>query len=182
MKRAKALATLVCVGQFLLYIPTLWRRPMIIGGSIFCVLPANLLWCEIVWEVINSFVPVIVIIVINITILSSLHQHAKDMRQALGPSKAPSASKDRGMTMMLILVATFMVILNLPWTFANFTWTYFIPDLREKEPDLAYFINSLVDVPGMANNAINFFLYCFASRFFRQDLKQLLTFRCLYNS
>jgi hypothetical protein len=172
MGRARIIVIFLGVIEIGFCVPNLWRRPGHIEGSIACALNPVILWFESVAEVINSVVPVFTILILNAVIIISLRSHNRKLQLTLSANQG-TKNQDGGMTMMLILVASFMIVLNLPYTFLTVTWTYIITDFTERNPNVSYVAITVVSIPAMANSSINFFLYCLASKHFRRDLRQL---------
>lgn len=168
MGRARRIAIILGIAVSCFNIPSCWRRPMKFGVAVECILVPSLLWFEQAAEGFNTATPVILILILNIAVITSVRSHNKKMKRSL--STTIETAQDGGMTAMLILVATAMFVLNIPYFFFTMTWTYIIPDFTERYPSLTYFLIAITSVLWMSNNSINFFLYCLASRHFRQDL------------
>ncbi|XP_064631027.1 probable G-protein coupled receptor 139 [Lineus longissimus] len=151
--------------------PNFWRRPKLFNDSIDCVLGPHLVWFDSVTYSVNAAIPVSLILILNITIIISVRSHSRELKRTI--SNKQGTAQDGGMTAMLILVATTMVILNTPYFCLVIMWTYIIPDFMGRNPSLTYFLMNSMIMLWMVNNSINFFLYCLASKHFRKDLRQL---------
>jgi hypothetical protein len=151
------------------------KRPTKGGGQILaCALPNALRWFELAKAILNIFAPLVVICLLNIVIIISLQLHDRKMQKLKASTTANPGNKDRGMTVMLILVATFLIVLNLPRVVDKLIWSYLPHDLVLKLTNIRLLSGIAVYLLSMTNNSINFFLYCFGSKYFRRDLYALL--------
>ncbi|XP_064644643.1 alpha-1A adrenergic receptor-like [Lineus longissimus] len=182
MKRAKTCTIVLLLSQFAFYIAHLWMSPQFHPGPdgvhVTCVYPADLEIYFIVDHIVSQPVPILSVSVLNIVIAVSLKRHEKHMEQmnkATREVTSRSDSKDNSMTLMLMLVATCLIILLFPFFCDAIIWNFILPEMAIARPDLRYLSFVIIYVPAQCNHAVNFFLYCFGSRYFRKDLRMLLS-------
>ena len=80
------------------------------------------------------------------------------------------------MTVILVVVATTLLVLLIPYTVEFIAWSCCLDDVAISEPALQEFTFEIGFDLCVVNNAVNFFLYLASGSKFRTDVLKL--FRC----
>ncbi len=139
----------------------------------------NLIISKVLGEVLTSVIVAVITGMIVYKLLRSRQQRT-DLQQGKTTGSS-AAGQDRQLTAMLLLVATFFVLLRAPYTVTWYLSHYrtYVPFLvadasTRNKLDLAQNITYPIY---MMNYAINFFLFSISGRRFRQTLRGLFIFK-----
>jgi hypothetical protein len=175
-KRAKILVACNVLFHAIAYFPNIFRTNDHVNqpdvGS--CILPEWSKWYTIGQDVINtsfdSVIPVAIICFLNVAIIVSLRQHASVLdRTGLKHSKSDN-KKENTMTLMLVVVATTLIILVMPYTVHFLLWSCCMAGYEYAYPGSNALSFEISLTFCTLNTSINFFLYSFSSASFRGDL------------
>ena len=126
----------------------------------------------------NFFVPLTSLVVMNIMILSAIRNRMKRLKvnqedQSPTKGKKENIKRNRQLSIMLCLVGTFFLLLNAPQCIRLIT--YHIVNKWESPYTYAVFnlVFHLANKTYYTNNGINFFLYCMGGSKFRESLREL---------
>lgn len=129
---------------------------------------------------VNSFVPFIVLITLNIGIIYSMIKFRQSVNLDLNLGHIPNAPKvqDTQMTVTLLLISFGFLILTMPLhaRYLYYQYTDYLTDMKSlSDFYLAYhFTNKL----SYTNSAVNFIFYNVGGTKFRKDLRKLLSQVC----
>jgi hypothetical protein len=183
MKRAKLLAVINVASHLLVYFPNIFKfsLPDENGDYVMCATPKMMQWYELGFYIINTIVdtiiPLVLLFVLNIAIIICLNKHSSDMAKTANIDTKSRSKQERTMTVMLIVVATSLLILLIPYTTDFILWECCL-DVMNSPPgarDLSFEIGF---VACLFSNAINFFLYLASSSKFKADLRLILCSLC----
>ena len=117
-----------------------------------------------------TLVPVIIIIISNIIIFTMMRRSGLPSLPTHHNQQTPrqkNIQQGKQLTRSLILVSTLFIIVTSPLTFINFLGYYH--DSKIYHFNLLHYIFRILNV---SNSAINFYLYAFSGRSFREKLKK----------
>ena len=116
-------------------------------------------------------IPMTLMIVLNVQLILSLHKASRSM---IGRrhSQSAHASQHRGVTVIVVSVVVTCVVCNLLAMFSHVLYSLVTIDKEkyaEQLGDARGYISQTSNVFIVLNSSINFFLYCFSSKNFRQN-------------
>jgi hypothetical protein len=183
MKRAKILCTFDITLHLFLYLPNAFRQTAQDENGLYtvCNLPPAIAWYEMVFQFSNAIfdvvVPMILIFGFNIAIIYTLRKHSADLKDQTGAEGSKQRVKqERSLTIMLVVVATSLMILCLPYMIDFVVWQWFLGDLLITQPSIKPIKMLTYEIRlemVQWNNALNFFMYFASSSKFRKDLRVL---------
>jgi hypothetical protein len=182
--KAKILCSLDIIAHVLLYLPNAFRKAYKDEKGFYsvCHLPNALSWYELGFEIINASLDVIfpmtLLFVLNFGIIFTLKKYGADLKETTGVAGSKQRAKqERSLTIMLVVVATSLMLLLLPYTIDFIAWQCFLGELLVTQPSLKHirmFTFELSFELAQLNNALNFLMYFASSPKFRKDLRILL--------
>ena len=194
-KRARLTAMLITPATFLVELPHYFFVRIVDGKTCagFSAKSPYSLVLSWVYMLINSFVPFIILIILNMLIISAVRKSTKfssgaekgsGSQTSMGGKKGDDggdqkAARDKQLLVMLMLVSFALLILLLP-IYIRYIAFLFI-DRKQSSYMLALYVllYNFTNKLAITNNGVNFVLYCIGGSKFRQDLREILCGCCI---
>lgn len=133
----------------------------------------KIVYSNLFYFLVLFFVPLLTLIFLNQRLITALRETRRKRAQLMRQMKdAPSHSED-DITLMLIVVVMVFVVFQTPAMFTQ----VLVSSLSSSDalcPSWFFFYERISDLLVVANSSINFIIYCFCSRRFRQILRNLV--------
>ncbi|CAD5113432.1 unnamed protein product [Dimorphilus gyrociliatus] len=145
-------------------------RTSMADNHVYKIVYANSIYCLVMF-----LVPLTTLIILNHRLIRALREARRKRAQLLNSDT--SRSED-DITLVLIVVVLVFVVCQTP-ALATQILHSFLEDEQKECPMPYYFYERLSDFMVVVNSSLNFTIYCFCSKRFRQILKNLI---CKVNS
>ncbi|XP_068160985.1 probable G-protein coupled receptor 142 [Antennarius striatus] len=169
--RARKIIIVVLLLSFISGLPFFWWSDMWRNSQPPTSMDTFLIWTHVT---IIYFVPCSIFFVLNSMIIYTLRtrqqQHCQDER---GPKASPSCKLGKTTAMLLAITSVFFVLWA-PRTIVVIYHLYVSSVHRDWRVHLAYDLSNML---AMLNTAVNFFLYCFVSKPFREVVRDVVLLR-----
>lgn len=178
VKYARRQVAVVCFFALLFSLPRFfeydvsgeWRlvETALLKHTVYKVVYSNLFYFLVLF-----FVPLLTLAFLNQRLITALRETRRKRAQLLRQMKdAPSHSED-DITLMLIVVVMVFVVFQTPAMFTQVLDSS-LSNSDRLCPSWFFFYARISDLLVVANSSINFIIYCFCSRRFRQILRNLV--------
>lgn len=136
-------------------------------SPIYQILYANVLYCLVMF-----LIPLIALIILNLKLIKALSEN-KRKRALMQSSDHGSSRSEEDITLTLIIVVLVFLFTQTPALVTQLLQT-FLPARCKECPSAFFYYERVSDLLVVFNSSINFLIYCFCSRRFRQILVVLL--------
>ncbi|XP_056152730.1 probable G-protein coupled receptor 142 [Lampris incognitus] len=167
--RARKIIMVVLVLSLASGVPFFWWSDMWRNSKPATALDAVLIWTHVT---IIYFLPCSIFLVLNSLIIYTLRVRQKQQccQEECGPQSAPRRKLGKTTAMLLAITSVFSVLWA-PRTIVVICHLYVASVHDDWRVHLAYDLSNML---AMLNTAVNFFLYCFVSRPFRDAVRDVL--------
>lgn len=139
----------------------------------------QIIYSNILYFLVMFLVPLITLVILNYKLITALRKTKKKRSQLLSNSKESSNSRSEDdITLILIVVVLVFVICQTPALITQSLFSFLSGDKRIC-PKPFFYYERISDLMVVANSSMNFIIYCFCSRKFRQILVELVCKRKL---
>ena len=134
----------------------------------------QIIYSNVLYFLVMFLIPLITLVILNYKLIKALRKTKQKRSQLLHSSSenAHSRSED-DITLILIVVVLVFVICQTPALITQSLFS-FLQDKKRMCPNVFFYYERLSDLMVVANSSMNFIIYCFCSRKFRQILVLLL--------
>jgi hypothetical protein len=164
-----------------IYMTSFWSLN---GPSIYCEMPAWFpVWVQplqdMLYNVIDTAFPLLLVLTGNIVILITLHQNSRDNTKK-GIVQKKKQVKDSP-TVMLLTISFVFIICIMAYPIDQIVWAILIPgsfDTYEQIRAVSFIIAIFVS---NSNNVFNFYLYLLSSGTFRETFRKMCAHICKFS-
>ena len=132
----------------------------------------QILYGNVMYSVVMFLVPLVTLIILNYKLIQALGR-ARSKRAHLLRKDVNSSKSEDDITLMLIVVVLVFVVCQAPALVTQLLLSLLSSD-NMSCPAAFFFYERISDLMVVANSALNFIIYCFCSRRFRQILMWLI--------
>ena len=185
--RAKVTILIAFIFGFTYNIPEIFTVKLV-SKTACASLTAGGIYAEIYsWVCIctNSLIPFLVILSLNIGIIMSIRNRAKDFKDSglkgIGSGGKSATESDNQLAAMLLMVSFAFLILTLP-LYVRYVYFILFPYSHSVKLSAVYTLAfHITNKLYATNSAVNFYLYCCGGRKFREDVLNLFSCRTVNN-
>ncbi len=151
--------------------PGIRSWPSTLGENIYY----QIIYSNVLYFLVMFLVPLITLIILNYKLIKALRETKKKRNQLLSHHRDNhhSNKSEDDITLILIVVVLVFVICQTPALITQSLFS-FLSGHKRICPQPFFFYERISDLMVVANSSMNFIIYCFCSRKFRQILVQLL--------
>lgn len=131
------------------------------------ILYANVLYCLVFF-----LGPFVALVFLNSELIAALRETKRKRMKVLNMDSSSSRSED-DITLMLIVVVVVFVVCQTPASTTQVLLSFLSDNMRGC-PSTFFYYERISDLLVVVNSSINFIIYCFCSRRFRQILSDLM--------
>lgn len=128
----------------------------------------KILYANILYFIVMFLIPLIMLIILNAKLIQALRE-AKRRRSLMQSSSDHGSRSEEDITLTLIVVVLVFLITQTPALVTQLLQTFLSHDLMSC-PNVFFYYERISDLFVVFNSSINFLIYCFCSRRFRQIL------------
>ena len=145
--------------------------PSPMGANIYY----QIIYSNILYFLVMFLVPLVTLVILNYKLVTALRKTKKKRAQLLSSSSEGSSHSrsEDDITLILIVVVLVFVICQTPALITQSLFSFLSNDKRIC-PKAFFYYERISDLMVVANSSMNFIIYCFCSRKFRQILVELL--------
>ena len=145
--------------------------PSTLGANIYY----QIIYQNILYFLVMFLVPLVTLVILNYKLVTALRKTKKKRAQLLSSSSEGSSHSrsEDDITLILIVVVLVFVICQTPALITQNLFSFLSYDKRMC-PKAFFYYERISDLMVVANSSMNFIIYCFCSRKFRQILVELL--------
>lgn len=139
----------------------------------------KILYSNLIYFFVMFLLPLVSLAILNTRLVAALRRtktrRARLLKQPTDASFSGVSRSEEDITLMLIVVVMVFVVTQTPAMVTQVLVAYMSEDEIDVCPSAFFFYERLSDLFVVANSSINFIIYCFCSRRFRQILFKLVT-------
>ena len=145
--------------------------PSTLGANIYY----QIIYSNFLYFLVMFLVPLVTLVILNYKLVTALRKTKKKRAQLLSSSSEGSSHSrsEDDITLILIVVVLVFVICQTPALITQSLFS-FLSDDKRMCPKAFFYYERISDLMVVANSSMNFIIYCFCSRKFRQILVELL--------
>ena len=135
----------------------------------------QIIYSNILYFLVMFLIPLVTLVILNYKLVTALRKTKKKRSQLLSNSSGESSHSrsEDDITLILIVVVLVFVICQTPALITQSLFS-FLSDKKRMCPKPFFYYERISDLMVVANSSMNFIIYCFCSRKFRQILVELL--------
>ena len=132
----------------------------------------NIVYSNALYFIVMFLIPLVLLILLNYKLILALRRTKKKRAQLISSVDANSKSED-DITLVLIVVVVVFVVCQTPALVTQGLVSFL--DIQKRVcPNIVFYYERISDLMVVANSSMNFIIYCFCSRRFRQILLELI--------
>ena len=175
-----AFAIIYNIPRFFEYTITEYPHPEKPGAFIWVAAPSDLLnndiyqilYANALYSIVMFLVPLVMLIFLNSNLIFALRETKRKRAQLLNNTDNHNKSED-DITLILIVVVLVFVVCQTPALVTQVLSNVLSQEMRGCK-SMFFFYERISDLLVVCNSSINFIIYCFCSKKFRQILKSLI--------